>query len=53
MDERHDAKGKVLRSQFETAAREIFLELQTDPILSVRRVRQQQARAGAPDAIVI
>ena len=45
MDERHDAKGKVLRSQFETAAREIFLELQTNPILSERRVRQQQARA--------
>ena len=45
MDARHDANGKVLRSQFETAAREIFLELQTNPILSERRGRQQQARA--------
>jgi hypothetical protein len=39
MDERHDAKGKVLRSQFGTAAREIFLELQTNPILSEGRVQ--------------
>jgi hypothetical protein len=45
MDERRDAKGKVLRSQFGTAAREIFLQLQTIPILSEGRARKHQARA--------
>ena len=39
MDERRGAKGKVLRSQFRTVTREIFLKLQTIPILSERRAQ--------------
>ena len=45
MDERRDAKGKVLGSQFGPPAREIFLKLRTIPILSEGRARKYQARA--------
>src|SRR4029450_1523692 len=48
MEQRHAAKGKVLRSQFGSAACEIFLKLQTNPILSERRAntRLELGRRG-------